>query len=352
MQKKKSTEETGVQKFHEPDFWTLVKDALFGRRLEFDCLQVEVSSRCSGRCNYCPHTTMAKQWRGRDMTMDTFARLKPLMRRSARVHLQGWGEPFLNPAFFTMAAQAKKAGCAVSTTTCGLGMDARRAQEIVASGMDIVAFSLVGSDAASNAQRHGVNFEEVCRGIASLRAARDKGQGMYPKIHLAYLLLASNIEALAGLPALMQRLGIDSTVISTLDYLAAPSLIGETFSPGEGGKIEKARSALRQVAAEADNLGLGFHYQFPCPVASKNGCSENIERSLFVSTDGFISPCVFVNIPADIADPNRRVFGNVREKNPVDIWENDAYQLFRGRLGKGDPDLPCETCRKRFHRQG
>ncbi len=175
---------------------------------------------------------------------------------------------------------------------------------------------------------------------------------MYPEIHLAYLLLASNIEALAGLPALMQRLGIDSTVISTLDYLAAPSLIDETFSPLEGGKIEKARSALRQAAAEADHLGLGFHYQFPRPAALKNGCSENIDRSLFVSADGSISPCVFVNIPADIAAANRRVFGNVHEKDPVAIWENDAYQLFRDRLGKGDPDLPCQTCRKRFHRQG
>ncbi|MFH0784061.1 MAG: radical SAM protein [Pseudomonadota bacterium] len=329
-----------------------IKDALFGRTLQFDCLQVEVSSRCHGRCSYCPHTTMLAQWQGRDMDMETFGRLRPLMRCSARVHLQGWGEPFLNPAFFTMAAQAKKTGCAVSTTTCGLGMNSHRAHEIVESGMDIVAFSLVGSDAASNAQRSGVDFERVCQGIASLRTARDKGKGMYPAIHLAYLLLASNIEAVVGLPVLMQRLGVDSAVISTLDYLAAPSLTGETFSQGEGEKIEKAGSALRQAAAEADRLGLGFHYEFPRPIASKNGCRENINRSLFVSANGSVSPCVFVNIPADIADPNRRIFGNVHEKSPVKIWESDDFQLFRDRLGKGDPDLPCQTCPKRFQRQG
>lgn len=215
--------------------------------------------------------------------------------------------------------------------------------------MDTVAFSLVGSDAASNAQRSGIDFERVCQGIASLRAARDKGSGMYPEIHLAYLLLPSNIEALAGLPALMQRLGIDSTVISTLDYLAAPSLIGETFSPGDREMMARAAAALRQAAAEADRLGLGFHYEFPRPIALDNGCRENINRSLFVSANGSVSPCVFVNIPADIADPNRKIFGNVHEKSPVEIWESAEYRLFRDRLNKGNPDLPCQTCSKRFH---
>jgi radical SAM protein with 4Fe4S-binding SPASM domain len=349
MQKKKPTVETGSRKFHEPGFLTSIKDALFGRRLQFDCLQVEVSSRCHGRCSYCPHTTMAKEWRGRDMSMDTFVHLQPLMHRSARVHLQGWGEPFLNPAFFTMAAMAKKAGCKVSTTTCGTAMDSERAQSIIASGMDIVAFSLVGSDAASNAQRRGIDFDQVCRAIASLRAARDKGRGMYLEIHLAYLLLASNIEALAGLPALMQRLGVDSTVVSTLHYLAAPSLERETISPEDEELIGRTATALRQAGAAAERLGLGFHYQFPRPISSENGCRENIGRSLFVSANGSISPCVFVNIPADIADPNRRIFGNVHEKSPVEIWESDEYQLFRERLGKGDPDFPCRTCPKRFH---
>ncbi len=340
-----------MQKRTGSGIWTFIKNALNSRSLQFDCLQVEVSSRCHGRCSYCPHTTMLAQWQGRDMDMETFARLQPLMRRSLRVHLQGWGEPFLNPLFFAMVAQAKNAGCAVSTTTCGLNMDAHRAQEIVASGMDIVAFSLVGSDAASNAQRSGVDFDRVCQAIVSLRAARDTGRGLYPKIHLAYLLLASNIEALAGLPALMQRLGIDSTVVSTLDYLAAPSLARETFSSGDREMIERAAAALRQAAVEVDHLGLDFHYQFPRPIALENGCRENINRSLFVSANGDVSPCVFVNLPADIADPNRRIFGNIHEKSPVEIWESDEYQIFRDRLGNQDPDIPCQNCPKRCHQK-
>jgi MoaA/NifB/PqqE/SkfB family radical SAM enzyme len=348
MRKRKFTVETSGHTSHEPSLWTLIKETLFGMRRQFDCLQVEVSTRCLGRCTYCPHTTMPAPWQGRDMEMDTYGRLWPLMRRSARVHLQGWGEPFLNPAFFTMAAMAKKAGCNVSTTTCGLGMDPPRAEAIVKSGMDIVAFSLVGTDAASNAQRHGVDFDRVCQGIVTLVEARQRGKGEYPEVHLAYLLLASNSDAVAGLPALMQRLGVRHAVISTLDYLPEPGLKGEAFSLEEREKIEKMAALLQATAAEADRLHLNIHYEFPHAAASENGCRENIGQSLFISADGGVSPCVFVNVPAAITDPNRRVFGNVHEKDPLNIWESPEYRLFRSRLAGGEPDLPCRVCPKRF----
>lgn len=341
-------DEPGEQKSQVSGPWAFIKEALFGRR-QFDCLQVEVSSRCHGRCSYCPHTTMSKEWQGRDMDLQTFGRLKPLMRRAARVHLQGWGEPFLNADFFAMATMARRVGCKISTTTCGLGMDTARADAVVESGFDIVAFSLVGTDSDSNVQRHGVDFEQVCRGISTLRQAGARSKGGGPAIHLAYLLLASNGEAVTGLPELMRRLGVAQVVISTLDYLPEPSLQKEAFLPWEKAKIEKTAALLKATAAEADRLGLEVQCEFPGPAASGNGCRENIDHSLFVSATGGVSPCVFVNFPVVRADARRRVMGNVLEQDPLAIWESVEYRLFRDRLRGGDPDLPCRSCPKRFH---
>ena len=75
-----------------------------------------------------------------------FAALTPLMLQSERVHLQGWGEPFAHPRLLDYVALARKAGCAASTTSCGLVMTEELARRTVESGMDIVAFSLVGSE--------------------------------------------------------------------------------------------------------------------------------------------------------------------------------------------------------------
>ena len=345
---KKKTKATGGEGFREPGFWETVKEAVFGARRPLDCIQVEVTSRCPGRCSYCPHTTQREKWLSRDMDMEAFGRLWPLMRRAGRVHLQGWGEPLLNPVFFDMAALARNAGCQVSTTTCGLRMDPELALRIVESGIDIVAFSLAGTDTASNASRRGVDFDRVCEAVSTLQAVRRERMGVHLEIHFAYLMLASTMEAVAGLPALMQRLGVHAAVISTLDYIAEPGLDAEAFTPQETDKLAKAAAILSEVEVEARRLDLGFHYELPSPAAAGTACRENIGRSLYVSADGSVSPCVYVNVPVGIADPKRRVFGNVRDQDPVQIWESTEFRRFRERLAGGDPDLPCRSCPKRF----
>jgi len=344
----KNTKATGGEEFREPGFWETVKEAFLGAHRPLDCIQVEVTSRCPGRCTYCPHTTHREKWLSRDMDMDTYGRLWPLMRRSGRVHLQGWGEPLLNPAFFDMVALARKAGCQVSTTTCGLCMDPELALKIVESGIDIVAFSLAGTDAESNASRRGVDFDRVCEAVANLQAVRRNRMGVHLEIHFAYLMLASAMEAVRGLPALMQQLGLHAAVVSTLDYIPEPGLEAESIQPHETEKIARAAGLLAETGAEARRRGLGFHFDLPSPKACGTSCRENISRALYVSADGSLSPCIYVNLPAAMADSRRRVFGNVREQDPLAIWQNADFRRFRERLTCGDPDLPCRSCPKRF----
>lgn len=328
--------------------WETVSEHVLGLRRPLDCVQVEVTSRCPGRCIYCPRTTMNETWDSRDMDMDTFARLWPLMKRSIRLHLQGWGEPLLNPSFFDMAALARRAGCAVSTTTCGLRMDKDLALRLVESGLDIVAFSLAGTDTVSNAVRQGVDFDRVCESISMLQAVRQSRMAGHPEIHVAYLMLASRMEAVRGLPALMHRLGVHGAVVSTLDYIPAPDLASEGFRPHETEKLARAASILKDTEAEASRLGLGFYWALPRPDASGTGCRENIARCLYVGADGSLSPCVYVNLPLQGPDPHWRSFGNVRSQDPLAVWESEEFRRFRDRLTGGQPDLPCLTCVKRF----
>jgi radical SAM protein with 4Fe4S-binding SPASM domain len=146
----------------------------------------------------------------------------------------------------------------------------------------------------------------------------------------------------------MQRLGVQAAVISTLDYIPEPELEAEAYRPQEIEKIARAAGILAETAAEARRRGLGFHYELPNPGAAGTNCRENIGRSLFIAADGSMSPCVYVNVPAHVADPKRRVFGNVRERDPIEIWESPDFRRFRERLACGEPDLPCRSCPKRF----
>ena len=260
-------------RFQEPSVWQLFRESLFGKPRLLDCIQVEVTSVCPGRCVYCPHTTQAGYWRSRHMEAATFARLWPLMQESGRVHLQGWGEPFLHPRFMDFAALARKAGCRVSTTTCGLRMDETLAGQIVGSGIDIVAFSLVGTDEASNAPRAGVPFSRVSEAVRTLQRVRKAKMGVHLELHFAYLMLASQMEAVEGLPDLMDELDVHAAVISTLDYIAAPGLEAEAFSPHEAGKLGAARDILERVAEETAKRGRGLYYSLPSP-RPDDGCGS------------------------------------------------------------------------------
>lgn len=321
--------------------------SLLGLSLPLDCVQIEVTSACPGKCAYCPHTT-AKNWQTRFLAPETFARLWPLLRKSSRAHLQGWGEPLLHPDFFEFAALARKAGCEVSTTTCGLAMKEDTAQKIARSGMDAIAFSLVGTDQDSNAARAGVDFSTVRESILCLRKTIDRiGHG--PEIRLAYLMLADRVEAVEKLPELMQELGVGTTVVSTLDYLAAPEHGHWAFAPGEREKIEAARSVLRAAAQRAAEKGLNLAYALPAE-KPHGQCRENVARTLYVDAGGNISPCVYRNVP-DAEAPARISFGNVLEQDPWHIWNLPSFVAYRANAGQESCPPECSACPKRYEEE-
>ena len=79
-------------------------------------IQVEVTTACNAGCSYCPRTVAGKEWIDRHLAPEVLSPVLPLLRRIPYVHLQGWGEPLLNPRFFDIVAMVRQEGC-----RCGTG---------------------------------------------------------------------------------------------------------------------------------------------------------------------------------------------------------------------------------------
>lgn len=334
-------------KFSSPGLLEKLRDVFLGTERPLDTVQIEVTSHCGGRCSYCPHTAMADRWHSRHMKAETMASLWPLLQNATRAHLQGWGEPFLHPRFFDFIQFAAKAGCQTSTTSCGTNLSDEMMDKIIGSGLDVIAFSLAGTDAESNGSRANVPFDEVCASIGKL-AAKIKKAGKGPEIHIAYLLLADQIDAVANLPELMEKLDAGCAVVSTLDYLPGSELADLAFAPNEAEKIKKAAIVLEAAAEHARLNGKTLIYALPDPQAEPpNGCRENIANSLYIDAEGQISPCVYLSIPAEKTDERNLDFGNSLEEDVWKIWRKPEYREFRQSLAAGQAPPQCQACPKR-----
>ncbi|SMB99663.1 Radical SAM superfamily enzyme, MoaA/NifB/PqqE/SkfB family [Thermanaeromonas toyohensis ToBE] len=325
--------------------------------LKFDWIQVEVTSYCNAMCSYCPHTVYRNSWKSRHLDPDTFQRLVPYFPQASLIFLQGWGEPLLHPHFFTFVDRAKKAGCLVGTTTNGTLVEARTASEIVASGMDILAFSLAGIEEEHDKWRQGTTFYQVLEAINEVAAAKRRYRSQKPDIHVAYMLLRSGLENLPKLPMWLQGRGIKQVVISTLDFVPSPELKEEAISVEAPREWAKVKGLLDAVVREGRKKGLEIYYYLIDRNRPPGLCSENILRSLFVGSDGSVSPCVFSNLPVSGVPLRytkggalpvlKLTFGNVKEASLDSIWESPPYRDFRTSfLKKLNP--VCQGCSKLY----
>jgi MoaA/NifB/PqqE/SkfB family radical SAM enzyme len=308
------------------------------------------------------------------MSLDTFRLLCGVFARCGMVYLQGWGEPLTHPRLFEMVRLAKAAGCRVGMTTNGMHLDSQTCARLVREGVDLVAFSLAGTDEGNDTVRQGTRFCQVEEAIRTLERTKRLLGSALPAVHLAYLLLQSRWQDIAALPSVMQRLGVQQAVISTLDFVAAPSLAAEAILPATQEACEVAKAALQEVAEAGHAAGLDIRYWLASPAesaeeehacdsgagiglpwlaAQRPACTENIHRSAFVGADGAVSPCAYAAVPVGeathvVGEGERpyagMCFGNVHEAPFETIWRSRAYAGFRAAHRKGDLPERCREC--------
>jgi MoaA/NifB/PqqE/SkfB family radical SAM enzyme len=100
---------------------------------------------------------------------------------------------------------------------------------------------------------------------------------------------------------------------------------------------------------------LGIHYHLGFAGRNQGHCLENANRSLFVGSDGGVSPCVFTNFPVSstpagiwpVKRPYRKtVFGNVTEDRLATIWGRTDYVNLRQAFPDGPLQDLCVGCPK------
>ena len=192
-------------------------------------------------------------------------------------------------------------------------------------------------------------------GIGALARAREAAGISRPEVHVAYMLLASQMDDLERIPSLLEGLGVQQVVISALDYVADQALVGEVIAPRDVGEYQVLRSRFDAVAAEGKARGLSVHDHLDVSGERQPCCTENVQRALVVASDGIVTPCVYTDLEIPGASRWRHgerrpyvrlAMGSVDREPLHDIWRKEAYRQFRRSFSKGPLLAQCRTCPK------
>jgi MoaA/NifB/PqqE/SkfB family radical SAM enzyme len=210
--------------------------------------------------------------------------------------------------------------------------------------------------------------------LARLRAGRASNT---PKIQLSYLMTKASLSELPQAVELARTLGVDELYATNLDYLvtaAHDDLRAFGCSPLRDEFVRLVEAARER----ARKIGLAFR-AYPLDLEEVAVCEAHPMTILFVSCDGWVSPCSYLALPGQAEIPRgfegRQVsvpavrFGNVQDQELTDIWDGPAWREFRRRFAarrmglaaravaavSGDggsdskmppPPEPCRTCYK------
>jgi MoaA/NifB/PqqE/SkfB family radical SAM enzyme len=220
-----------------------------------------------------------------------------------------------------------------------------------------MAFSLAGVGPNNNMTRKGTDFDTILKNVKKIKEAKDYLQKDKPNIHIAYLLLKSRLNDLEHLSDALGDCGVSQIVVSTLDFVPDRELEKEVIRPENLSEYNELRPRLESIAAELNQFGIRLHYHLRHPTERQKVCTENIERSFYVSAGGDVSPCVFSGLPISGAEyyvkGNSKayqplIFGNINEKSIARIWFQKDYEAFRESFEKEIPDYICLDCPKLY----
>jgi MoaA/NifB/PqqE/SkfB family radical SAM enzyme len=305
----------------------------------FLAFQIEPTSRCQLKCVMCPRTVFSKEWENGDMPLSVYEKISRHFHLVDNVHLQGWGEPLLHPGLSRMIQIAKAENCKISLTTNGVLLTHNVSEDLFRKGLDTIAISISGAAKITHESiRCGCHFEQIIDNIKTLAHLKLKMRSKTPKLILSYLMTKTNIKELPEAVSLAKDSGINEFVATNLDYTPTEALDDLRALSCNQADLE-FKNYIDVARVKANKIKLPFRF-YPLEMEEVIMCEMNPLRIVFISFDGCLSPCVYLNMTKRGLIPRifcgkqytieRQCFENVGKYDVMEIWKSEEYRNFRG----------------------
>ncbi len=319
------------------------------------CLYLEVTNRCNLLCETCPRTFETLEPPA-DMDWALFTRIVDQLPTLSRAVLHGVGEPMLVRTLPRMVRYLKDRGVYVLFNTNGTLLSPRRAEALIATGLDELRVSL---DAATPEAFLRVRGKPLFgRILSNLRAfiamQRDLG-ATTPRVSLWLTGLRETIAELPDFVRLAAELGVREVYLQRLVYddtgrgLARPDqALFARLAAAEDGPIAAATALAATLGVRLDASGAtepGLSLQAGDDPLPWSGCRRPWSL-MYITANGRALPCCIA--PFSTRGYAEYTLGDATQDDLRAIWNGPAYRDFRAALLGDTPPAPCEGCGVRW----
>ena len=310
------------------------------KRRPFATWQVELTTRCPLQCKMCIRSEN-DDWQFQDMPLEEFKKILPYLRDVETVVLEGWGESLLHRDLAECVGLVKNEGSRVGFVTSGMGLTGKRVSELVEAGLDFVGFSIAGTTPEiHDAIRVNSHLPDVIEAIRLFQEEKKRRGLSRPNIHLIFLMLKDNIHEVPAVPSFTKDTGISEVILTNICHTINIWQETQRVFVWESA-VNEYEGILREAETNARKLNIRLKRPSRS-VIDVPVCAENPFGSLYISSEGEVSPCVYLYPP--LPSPFKRIFnsrefltekvsfGNIFRDPFPEIWNSGDYDAFRNRF--------------------
>lgn len=283
---------------------------------------IEPTTACNLGCPECP--SGLKQFTrptGRLQTDVHEKMLDQLGKQLFYINYYFQGEPFLHPDFLGLIRAANKRNIYTATSTNAHFIDEKKAEEIIASGLDRLIISIDGLTQETYEQyRRKGKLEKVIEGTKHLVAAKKRMQSKSPHLIFQFLVVRPNEHEIPAVFELGKEIGVDEVRLKT----------AQLYDYENGNPLMPKNEQYARYKKQKDGT-------FTPKYKLLDQCWR-MWSSTVLTWDGKVVPCCFDK-------DAHHVLGDIEGENFKSIWKNPAYQNFRKAVFTDRQSIDiCKNC--------
>lgn len=285
-------------------------------------LSIEPTTACNLACPECPSGLKQFTRPTGKLNLELHDKMLQQVHKSVfYINYYFQGEPFLNPKFLSFIRQAKQYNIYTATSTNAHFIDQKKAEEIVASGLDRLIISIDGlTQETYESYRVNGKLEKVIEASKWLVAAKKEAKRKTPYLIFQFLAVAQNEHEIPAIYQLGKSIGIDEVRIKT----------AQLYDYQHGNPLIPKNEKYARYKQQKDGT-----YQLKYKTG--NHCWRMWSGSV-LTWDGKVVPCCFDK-------DAQHVLGTLEANTFQEIWNNKAYTTMRGAvLNKRNKIDICKNC--------